>query len=198
MRKIVIIIVVLSAFSISVKAQYNITYRAFKFDIDFSVFNKLTLTFEPHYRLSDRFTIGLRYQNAIDTPHVYYSDFTVAQSSTYSNTTSYKSFCLSGDYYLNIGKTKGSILVFAGGGAGIFSRSVDVATTIYKLPFDIFGTTTHNITNITSAGFFQRLGLEINHFRTSFEYNITGSGYNYYSVNVGFFFGGGKKKIEKK
>ncbi len=162
----------LTGFSFAGMAQ-SATYHALKVDIDAGAGNKFTLTVEPHYRLSDKLALGIRFQDAAS----FTLDFRSEGANNATGTESSSSTSITADYYFLDGKSKRNLVLFAGGGLGGFSESDS--------------RTTNPSTN--SLGFFPRVGLETGHFRASIEYNVTGGTSNYVSLNVGFFVGGGKK-----
>ena len=157
------------------------TYKAFKvdFDLGYAIPSNgsgtkagATFTIEPHYRLSDAFAIGFRFEGA--GLGYEYNDGTNNKVKVSLLT----SYCLSGDYYL----TKSSFRAFVGGGAGLFTQKA------------IVGISGENAsTSASNFGVFPRIGFEAGHFRMSAAYDIAGNNANYLAVTLGFFLGGGKK-----
>jgi hypothetical protein len=181
MKKLLLLSALIS-FAYFADAQSK-TYKAFKVDLDFGYAIPsdgtgtkagATFTIEPHYRLSDAFALGLRFEGAGlgyenqtgTTEHIKVSLLT--------------SYCLTGDYYFS----KGGFRAFAGGGLGMFSQQSESATS------GIHGAV---IAGATKFGLFPRIGFEAGHFRMSGAYDIIGSNANYLAFTLGFFLGGGKK-----
>lgn len=158
------------------KAQTDTTYKAFKVDFDFGLGAAIVATFEPHYRLSDKSALGLRLQGAL--------------TGSFFNPDAYTSVCFTGDYYFNRGKKEGSVLLLAGAGLGVFTENQTVTTFGYNT--GMYQSSTSDMNN-TNFGAFIRFGIETGHFRTTIEDNYTGGTDNYACLNIGFFFGGGKK-----
>jgi hypothetical protein len=154
------------------------TYKAFKVDIDLGYAGPSSgtatagaaFTIEPHYRLSDDFALGLRFQGAA----------LVYKTSAGNNKGSLlTSYCASGDYYL----AKEGFRPFIGAGAGLFQQESVTGGS---------GNATI-VPSATNFGVFPRVGFEAGHFRFSADYDIAGSNSNYFAVAIGAFFGGGKK-----
>ncbi len=164
-------------------STFSQTYKPFKVDagIGFALplnngikGNKAgaTLTIEPHNRVTDNLSLGIRFEGA--------GLGNVDNSGTVSETkfSLLMSYCATAEYYFN----KDGLRPFAGLGAGLYlleafgSNPVAVAIAQDESKFI----------------FFPRLGFEINHFRMSTEYNFI-SNNNYLAFKVGWFFGGGKK-----
>src|ERR1700733_5544765 len=171
----------LTSFTYLANAQSK-SYKAFKVDLDFGYAIPsdgtgtkagATFTIEPHYRLSDAFALGLRFEGA---GLGYESDNGTTEKIKVSLLTSY---CLTGDYYF----TKSSFRAFAGGGLGIFSQKSESAIS------GIHGAIT---AGATQFGVFPRIGFEAGHFRMSGTYDIIGNNASYLAFTLGFFFGGGK------
>ena len=158
-------------------------YKAFKVDLDFGYAIPsdgtgtkagATFTIEPHYRLSDAFALGLRFEGA----GLGYEDQNgTTEKIKVSLLTSY---CITGDYYFS----KGGFRAFAGGGLGIFSQKSESATS---------GTDGTVTAGATKFGVFPRIGFEAGHFRMSGTYDIVGNNASYLAFTIGFFLGGGKK-----
>jgi len=160
------------------------TYRAFKVDIDLGYAipsastgggtkGGVTVTVEPHYRLSDALAVGFRFEGA----GLGYKDNNATTDKVHvSLLTSYAPTI---EYYF----MDGGFRPFGGAGAGIFSRQ-NVASANNNATLVAAGST---------FGFFPRVGFETGHFRMAAAYNIVGSNSSYLSFTVGAFFGGGKK-----
>jgi hypothetical protein len=158
------------------------TYKAFKVDMDFGYAIPsagtgtkagATFTIEPHYRLSDAFALGIRFEGA----GLGYENQT--GTTTHIKVSLLTSYCLTGDYYFS----KGGFRVFAGGGAGLFTQKSESATTGEGAV----------VAGGTKFGVFPRIGFEAGHFRMSGAYDILGNNASYLAFTIGFFFGGGKK-----
>jgi len=188
MKKILFTLLVFVCFTLIVKAQAS-TYHNFKVDIGvgYTGASGESFTIESHYRLSDKFAVGLRYQTAPSIVDSLSEDPPPAIASTTQKVVDYSSIGLTGDYYFNTGKKSRSLLMFGGGGVCVFVQNKQV--------IKLLGITTTSTTSSTgnSLGFFPRFGIETGHFRASAEYNYTGGLQNYFSVNICFFLGGGKK-----
>ncbi|WEK18098.1 MAG: outer membrane beta-barrel protein [Candidatus Pedobacter colombiensis] len=136
-----------------------------------------TFTVEPHYRLSDALSVGVRFEGA-GLGHLT-NPGTNDEKVKVSVLTSY---CATGEYYFS----NTGFRPFAGAGLGFYKSS----------SVDIDSSTGSNFTTIPGAsefGFFPRAGFETGHFRMSAEYNIIGGNAGYFAAKIGFFFGGGKK-----
>lgn len=186
MKKL-LLLTVLTGFAILAKAQ-STTYKAFKVDLGFGyaipTANSgggtkagVTFTIQPHYRLSDDFALGLRFEGA-----------GLGYENTNSDNADAKiallySYCATGEYYL----MEGGFRPFVGAGAGFFNQhSAEVNS----------NTDNSNVALVpggTKFGFFPEVGFEAGHFRLSADYNIAGNNNNYLAFKIGFFIGGGKK-----
>lgn len=177
------------------KAQSS-DYKAFKFDIGLgyaiptasnaaagSTKAGVTFTLHPHYRLSDALAIGVRIEGA----GLGYED--KSSGSTSVNVQVLYSYCATAEFYL----LKGGFRPFIGGGAGFFNQSST----------NIDSTSNNNNINLTKGGtkfgFFPEVGFEAGKFRMSAAYNVLGkddfgNNNSYASFNIGFFFGGGRKR----
>ncbi len=159
------------------KTSPAITYRLIKVDIVLGLWpsgsnnsnsGSVSFAVEPHYRLSEQFIMGLG-----------------IKGTALNLSKSYSSYLVTGDYYFNRGKRESSVLLFAGAGLG-------VVTYTYS-SFNIFSNNNPGPVSTSNLGGLIRAGVETGHFRSTFEYNITGNSYQYPSFTIGFFFGGGKK-----
>ncbi|HEY4323802.1 MAG TPA: outer membrane beta-barrel protein [Mucilaginibacter sp.] len=182
MKKIILLSTFL-AVTFLVKAQSD-TYKAFKIDIGLGYAIPTagnsgdtkgggTVTIQPHYRVSDNFALGLRFEAAglgyIDT----------ALTTNDSKVELLLSFCASAEYYL----AKGAFRPFIGVGGGVFTQSATQNNS----------GTEQLVAGTTRAGFFPEIGLEMGHFRVSADYNVAGGNNDYVAFKIGFFLGGGKK-----
>ncbi|HEX3385533.1 MAG TPA: hypothetical protein VHS53_10110 [Mucilaginibacter sp.] len=146
-----------------------------------------TFVFEPHYRVSDAFAVGVRGEAAA----LAYGNTSGSGTGTSgnANVSAIYSFCPSLDIYL----MNGGFRPFIGGGAGIFYQgSVSVSGSDQ-------GTSNTGYVSLGSKfGFFPRAGFEVGHLRLSAEYNVlgndaNGNSSNYAAFSIGFFFGGGRR-----
>ena len=169
MKKLLTVLILLMGLHVGAYAQSK-SFQPFKLDagigLDF-VSNgsaSFIVTVEPHYRFADVFALGLRFQQAVN----------LSATKNSVGFDSYASQCLSGDYYVT--DTKEKLMVFIGGGAGVFSEQIN-----------------NSDTEIAHFGYFPRVGLETGRFRASLEYNVTGGSKNYFAINAGLFFWGKRK-----
>ncbi len=186
MKKILLISIVL--LSISASAQQ---YRKFLFAIDVGILNKKSFpissfTLEPGYRISDKMLIGFRIEA------------TGFISSMGSTNQSLGSMGINAHYYLKQSRVR----PFAGLGIGLYNPSNNFIMN-----------STDNLNQRNGLGFYPRIGMEAGHFRVMMEYNLiqpmkdyisydipTTSGHyeninkSYFSIKIGVFLGGGKKK----
>ncbi|MBS1503908.1 MAG: outer membrane beta-barrel protein [Bacteroidetes bacterium] len=157
------------------------TYHTFKFDIGLGyaipssgtgngVKAGVTFTLQPHYRLSDEFALGLRFEGAA----LGYQDL-----DSKTKVSLMESYCPTGEYYL----MNGGFRPFIGAGAGLFAQSSLKASN---------GNATL-VPSATNFGFFPEIGFEAGHFRLSADYDVAGNSNNYLAFKIGAFFGGGKK-----
>ena len=188
MKKTLLLIAFLGS-SLLLKAQ-STTYKAFKVDVDLGYAIPtgnsgsgtkagVTFTIEPHYRLSDAFAVGLRFEGA-GLGYVNNSGINSSVQVSILN-----SYCATGEYYF----VEEGFRPFAGAGMGFFTRkslSVDSSSVASNS-----GNTL--VSGGTKFGFFPRVGFEYGHLRVSAEYNILGNNSNYIAFKLGFFFGGGRK-----
>src|ERR1700743_1356768 len=106
----------LIGFGFLAKAQ-STTYKDFKVDVDLGYAGPTsgtakagaTFILEPHYRLSDDFALGLRF----DAAALVYQNITGGTSGA-----ALVSYTFTGDYYL----TKDGFRPFIGGGLGFFTQ----------------------------------------------------------------------------
>ncbi|TZF80806.1 porin family protein [Pedobacter sp. BS3] len=184
--KKVLFLIPLMALAVAVSAQ---TYKKVKVDIGFGYAipkesgggtkGGVTFTLEPHYRLTDAISLGLRLEGAA-LAHVN----NLGGEDSDAKVSVLSSYCVTGEYYLG----KSSFRPFVGAGLGFF-KSASVT-----LDDDTMsgGSAPQVVPGSSDFGFFPRVGFETGHFRMSAEYNIVGSG-GYFAAKIGFFFGGGKK-----
>jgi len=199
MKKAFTIIIVLLGATLWAKAQSQ-NFHAFKFDFGVGAFpftntlSQANFSLEPHYRIKDNLAYGLRYQYA-DAGDGGESTKVVSgnlATYTYVSNITYQSICITGDHYLSTG----AIQTFVGGGAGFYIQAEkgDQNTASIAPPYYYNYQTINNHT--AKPGLFARVGLEVFHFRTSFEFDLTNGLYNYLSLNVGYFLGGGEKQTK--
>jgi len=171
-------------------------YRKFLFAVDIgapiSNLNPIGLfAMEPTYRLSDKIAIGFRMEQI---------GFV---STAGSNNASLGSMGINGHYYFDMT----SLRPFCGVGIGLYNPSNN---------FIMSNTDAQNQRN--GLGIYPRIGLEFGHARLMLEYNFIqkmndyitpefnpmvpgAQGHyemvnkNYLSIKIGFFIGGGKKKV---
>jgi len=185
--KKVLFLVPLMAMAVAVSAQ---TYKKVKVDIGFgyAIPNEsgggtkagATFTLEPHYRITDAISVGLRLEGAA-LAHV----SSLSGSNSDAKVSVLSSYCPTGEYYLG----KSGFRPFVGVGLGFFkSASVTIDDNTIS-----GGTVPQVVPGSSDFGFFPRVGFETGHFRMSAEYNVVGKG-GYFAAKIGFFFGGGKKK----
>jgi hypothetical protein len=159
----------------------SIGYKSFKVDIGFGYAIPsaggngtkagVTFTIEPHYRLSDQLSAGLRLEGA---------GLGYKNSDDDIDVSLLNSYCATGEYYL----MNGGFRPFVGAGAGFFSLgSVNVGS----------GAELVKVEGATKFGFFPRIGIETGHFRVSSDYNVLSDKAGYLAFKLGFFLGGGKK-----
>jgi hypothetical protein len=181
MMKKTLLLLAFVGFSLLAKAQ-SVTYHNFKVDlgIGYAIPSSgsgtkagVTLTIQPHYRLSDDLAVGVRVEGAA----LGYEN----QTTNDTKISVLTSYCATGEYYL----TKTGIRPFVGVGAGAFVQSAEASTsTNGQLA------TTHP----SSFGFFPEAGIEAGHFRLSADCNVVGNSNSYFAVKIGAFFGGGSRK----
>jgi hypothetical protein len=179
MRKLTLL-AVLMAFAFSAGAQ-STDYHAFKFDLNLGYAQPgsgsgtkagATFTLQPHYRLTDDFAVGLRYETAL----IGYVNSSTGDASV----SALVSGCVTGEYYFS----EETFRPFAGAGIGVFdeasasSASDDSATILARS---------------VNFGAFPEVGFELGHLRFSIDYNVAGHNNNYIAFHLGAFFGGGKQ-----
>jgi outer membrane protein X len=166
-------------------------YRKFLFAIDLggpnskSYFPINSFTMEPSYRVNDKVLVGFRIEA------------TGIVSMTGANNSFLGSMGLNAHYYLN----QSSARPFLGIGIGLYNPSNNFIMN-----------STDNLNQRNGLGLYPRAGLEIGHFRVMMEYNFiqTMKDYisydlpmpghyeninkSYFSLKVGIFVRGGKKK----
>jgi outer membrane protein W len=178
MRKL-ILFAALMGLSFLVKAQ-STDYHAFKFDLGLGYAEPssgsgtkagATFTLQPHYRLTDDFAVGLRYEAAL----IGYENNTTGDI----NVAALISGCATAEYYLSDSMFR----PFVGAGVGVFDQASANSN-------DNSSTVTARSTNL---GGFPEIGFELGHLRVSIDYNIAGSSNNYVAFHIGAFFGGGKQ-----
>jgi outer membrane protein X len=169
----------LICFAFLAKAQ-STSYHAFKVDIGLGYAGPSSGTaeagaafsIEPHYRLSDDLAIGLRLEGAA---------LIFKQSDGTTKGAVLSSYCPSVDYYLS----DNTFRPFVGAGLGIFDQA--------SVSADDSGDNATVVQGGAKFGAFPRIGFEVGHFRLSADYDIVASGTNYFAINIGAFFGGGKQ-----
>jgi outer membrane protein W len=182
MKKIFLLIT-LVGFTLLAKAQ-STDFHAFKFDIGSGYAlpqgasgtqSGATVTFQPHYRLSNDFALGFRFEAAV----IGYEN-SVTGDVKFS---ALASGCLTGEYYFS----DGSFRPFMGAGIGIFDQETASANVNN-------GNSNVSVSDrVSNFGGFPEVGFETGHFRLSVDYNVAGNNSDYLAFKVGFFFGGGHK-----
>jgi len=156
-------------------------YHAFKFDLGLGYAQPssgsgtkagATFTLQPHYRLTDDFAIGLRYEAAL----IGYANGSTGAASV----SALISGCATGEYYLS----DEGFRPFVGAGIGVFDEASANSNS------DASNTTLARSVNF---GAFPEVGFEFGHLRVSIDYNVAGNNNNYIAFHVGAFFGGGKQ-----
>ncbi|MBS1521832.1 MAG: outer membrane beta-barrel protein [Bacteroidetes bacterium] len=183
MKKL-LLLPVLFAFALMANAQ-STNYHAFKFDIQLGYADPsgssgsggtkagVTVTLQPHYRVSDDFALGLRLEAAA----IGYVNKAVSSDTKVYLLTSY---FLTAEYYF----TDSGFRPFIGAGTGlVYQRSAQAGSGYSGL-----------VSGGSRVGAFPELGFEAGHFRLSADYDAMGKGANYFAFKIGAFFGGGSKK----
>jgi len=183
MKKL-LLLPVLFALSLMANAQ-STTYHAFKFDlgIGYAIPNGggtsggtkagVTITLQPHYRVSDDFALGIRFEGA----GLGYVNTAVSSGTKVYILTSY---CFTAEYYL----TQTGFRPFIGAGGGLVNQEHAASGSGYK----------GLVSGGSRFGGFPEAGFEVGHFRMSIDYDVMGNNANYLSFKIGGFFGGGTKK----
>src|SRR5260370_36798079 len=151
------------------------TYKAFKVDVDFGYATPsagtgtgikagVTVSVEPHYRLSDDLAVGFRFEGA----GLGYQDISGTTMKTHVSLLT--SYCPTIEYYF----MKGGFRPFGGAGVGIFSKQ-SVASS---------GGNATLVAGATNFGFFPRVGFETGHLRLSAAYDIVGNNSNYAAFTI--------------
>lgn len=132
----------------------------------FGVKPGVTLVVEPHYYLSDNFTVGARFEGAFLGYQAQYDD---ELFSFFGSTT------LTGEYYF----AKGKIKPFLGVGGGLFTRHYILEdSTGEDLYTSGYGT--------IKLGFLGRIGFEAGHIRVAGTYNVIGANFSYVAFTIGY------------
>lgn len=182
MKKLLLITV----FSMSMMAAMSQDYKAFKVDVGFGfaspsgggdgVKGGITFTIEPHYRITDDISVGLRIEGAAMG-----YETRDANGDAEVDISILNSYAATGEYYFK----KEGFRPFAGAGFGLFKQSSVTVDNGVNDPVIITGK--------TEFGFFPTIGFEAGHFRMSGSYNVLPNDASYLAVRIGFFLGGGKK-----
>src|ERR1700742_1574670 len=184
MKKLLLLIALVGA-SYLANAQattYSQVYHAFKVDLGLGYAIPsdgsgtkagVTLTVEPHYRITDDIAVGLRFEGA----GIGYVD----QVNDKAKVSFLYSFCPSFEYYF----MDEGFRPFAGAGAGIFTQKA--------IAEDDGNGNTITGPSTSKFGVFPRIGFEAGHFRFAASYDVLGNNANYASFAIGAFFGGGRK-----
>ncbi len=209
MKKLLFIIVSLFFFVTVACAQKSRQFKKFKGDaaVGYALFNNnngelalnrgFIFALEPRFAVKDNFTVGLRIETIYLGKNTSSTTTGVLIPDNYTLKL-YGGFVATADYYFN---NNYSIRPFAGAGAGYYYTTTQS---------DLFEDATV-ITEDTKCGGMIRAGAEIKHLRLVAEYNMvpsctityrnkTGvivneeSHNSYFSLKVGFCFGGGPRK----
>jgi len=190
MRKYLLLVLIYLFLAPKPYAQVSQSITPFKVDLGYGVAfgtpggKGMLLYLEPSYTIANRYKMGLRFEQALESM---------------KNTGSYG---LTFDYYLT---SKPSFRLFAGGGYGYYNSNPTGGC-------DPGYTTTQIITTTKRTGGMLRLGFESAHFRLGLEYNFAPSTYvtvmgstdqtnstavyknEYLGLKAGILIGGHKKK----
>ena len=175
------------------KGEFSLGYSNFSGNSSFK--NGFLIAFEPKYQLLDQLAIGGRIETIISGKAASNDNFSTLAGDV--DLKIYESFLATGEYYFT---QNYNARPFVGGGAGIFALA-----TAYS------GET--NTRTLARFGGMIRAGIEIKHLRLGVEYNLVPttnsvenfynettynyedvkveSKNNYFSIKVGFCFGGG-------
>jgi hypothetical protein len=182
MKKLILLFVLLGTALLS-RAQ-SPDYRSFKFDIGLGYALPsdgsgtqagAAFTLQPTYRLTDDFAIGLR----VEAAAIGYKN----SETDNVKVSALASACPTAEYYLSDNYFR----PFVGVGLGLFDQESVGGNTSNGNGVTVSART-------TGFGAFPEIGFEVGHFRMSAEYNFAGHSNNYAALNIGAFFGGGRKK----
>lgn len=137
---------------------------------------------EPKWNFKNNLTFGMR----LETVSIFSTNFQSEEGNGEYNKNlradgSINSIALTGDYYFNEKRVR----PFVGGGFGAYHISNKQINTFLKIEHEF-----------TAIGFFPRIGVSINKFRLSTEYNFIPNdeiNLNYLTFKIGFEIGGGKR-----
>lgn len=189
MKKLLVLICLALPFT-AIGQNYRKVFFAIDLGMPMAKQNLLgSFTLEPNFRINDKMSVGLRLEQRLF----------LSASLGGKTDTSTGSIGLSYQYYLPVPKR-----IFVGGGMAVFNPTNN---------FLMSNSDTQNERN--RWGFFPRIGIDLGHFRLVAEYNFVGNmteyfstfGNNgipggfyesvnksYFSLKLGFFIGGGRKK----
>jgi hypothetical protein len=182
MKKLILLFVLLGTALLS-RAQ-SPDYRSFKFDIGLGYALPsdgsgtqagAAFTLQPTYPLTDDFAIGLR----VEAAAIGYKN----SETDNVKVSALASACPTAEYYLS----DNNFRPFVGVGLGLFDQESAGGNTSNGNGVTVSART-------TGFGAFPEIGFEVGHFRMSAEYNFAGHNNNYAALNIGAFFGGGRKK----
>lgn len=183
MKKL-LLLPLLFAFSLMANAQ-STDYHAFKVDLQVGYAIPsgssgsggtkagATVTLQPHYRVTDDFALGLRFEAAA----IGYVNKAVSTDTKVYLLTSY---FFTAEYYL----VHSGFRPFIGAGGGLVSQESAQAGSGYN----------GLVSGGSRFGAFPELGFEYGHLRVSADYDAMGKGADYFAFKIGAFFGGGTKK----
>ena len=161
--------------------------------------NGFSLAFEPAFNLNNNFSISFKIEGN-------YFDQTVLDTASYVTlgglffnsivnslkATFIESYTFNSKYYVIQGK---KFRPYAGIGVGAYHRQEGV--------IDAYGNEV-KVIKANAFGFSTLAGFDFGHFNLALDYNILpgeesylNKSINYFSARVGYFFGGGKKKVAK-
>ncbi|MDP9080053.1 MAG: hypothetical protein M3O71_21720 [Bacteroidota bacterium] len=137
----------------------------------FGVKPGVTFVAEPHYFLSNNFSIGIRFEGALLGYQAQYNDelFSFFGSS-----------CATGEYHFGNGKFR----PFLGAGGGLYTRHYIFEDNNYdddQLYVSGYGT--------IKLGFFGRAGFEAGHIRIAATYNTIAANFSYAAFTVAYVIG---------
>ncbi|MCK0160857.1 outer membrane beta-barrel protein [Allomuricauda sp. F6463D] len=187
MKKILFVFLLMLAVTQVSQAQEEGKFR-FGLDLGYTMPSGgggVLIAIEPKYNIADNMNIGLRLESAAMAKNVGETEADLTASMSYIGTF---------DYYFNSGSS--SFAPFLGGGVGystLGNLSTSVDTELVDAEFEVDG----------KFGGLIRTGFEAGKFRLAATYNLIGKTElfegaeiknSYFSISLGFYFGGGKWK----
>ncbi|MEO1096977.1 MAG: hypothetical protein AAFX57_04400 [Bacteroidota bacterium] len=174
---------------LSVSGLYAQEFKPFKVDVGINLTAALGNTsgrgiggyLEPRFSSNDHLTFGLRLESAGFSS----GNITINTQEIDISSTSVKKMTFVTEYFFNTAQVR----PFIGLGLGVFQRQsygVNVGLTSVSV-----GELNSSLTNF---GFAPRVGVNAGHLRISGMMNFSGNDIaNFFSLNVGFEFGGGRQ-----